>query len=74
MAKVVKVIELMSESPKSWEDAAQNAIREASRTLRNISSLYVKEMNAEVENGKITSYRLNSKVTLILERNGGGKK
>ena len=53
MAKVVKVIELMSESPKSWEDAAQNAIREASRTLRNISSLYVKEMNAEVENGKI---------------------
>ena len=74
MAKVVKVIELMSESPKSWEDAAQNAIREASRTLRNISSLYVKEMNAQVENGKITSYRLNSKVTLILERNGGGKK
>ena len=74
MAKVVKVIELMSESPKSWEDAAQNAIREASRTLRNISSLYVKEMNAAVENGKITSYRLNSKVTLILERNGGGKK
>ena len=74
MAKVVKVIELMSESPKSWEDAAQNAIREASRTLRNISSLYVKEMNAQVENGKITSYRLNSKVTLVLERNGSGKK
>jgi len=41
---------LISESPKSWEDAAQNAIREASRTLRNIRSLYVKEMNAAVEN------------------------
>ncbi len=73
MAKVVKVIELMSESPKSWEDAAQNAIREASKTLRNIRSLYVKEMTAEVEGGKVTNYRLNSKVTLELE-GGSGKK
>ena len=74
MAKVVKVIELMAESPKGWEDAAQNAIREASRTLRNIRSLYVKEMTAAVENGRITSYRLNSKVTLELEGSRGGKK
>ena len=74
MAKVVKVIELMSESPKSWEDAAQNAIREASRTLRNIRSLYVKDMSAAVENGRITGYRLNSKVTLELEGSRGGKK
>lgn len=76
MAKVVKVIELMSESSKSWEDAAQSAIREASRTLRNIRSLYVKDMTANVENGRITSYRLSSKVTLELEgdRGGGGKK
>jgi len=76
MAKVVKVIELMSESSKSWEDAAQNAIREADKTLRNIRSVYVKDMTAAVENGRITSYRLNSKVTLELEgdRNDGGKK
>jgi flavin-binding protein dodecin len=76
MAKVVKVIELMSESPKSWEDAAQNAIKEAEKTLRNIRSVYVKDMTAAVENGRITSYRLNSKVTLELEsdRNGGGKR
>jgi dodecin len=76
MAKVVKVIELMSESSKSWEDAAQNAIREASRTLRNIRSLYVKEMTAAVENGRVTSYRLNTKVTLELEgdRGSGGRK
>jgi len=76
MAKVVKVIELMSESSKSWEDAAQNAIREADKTLRNIRSVYVKDMTAAVENGRITSYRLNSKVTLGLEgdRNDGGKK
>jgi flavin-binding protein dodecin len=74
MAKVVKVIELMSESQKSWEDAAQNAVREASRTLRNIRSLYVKDMTASVENGRITSNRLNSKVTLELEGDRGGKK
>ena len=73
MAKVVKVIELLSESSKSWEDAAQNAIREANKTLRNIRSLYVKEMTAAVENGKITSYRLNSKVTLELESGRSGK-
>jgi dodecin len=75
MAKVVKVIELMSESPKSWEDAAANAVREANKTLRNIRSVHVKDMTASVENGRVTSYRLNSKVTLELDgdRNGGKK-
>ena len=43
MAKVVKVIELMSQSPKSWEDAAKGAVDEASKTLRSIRSLYIKE-------------------------------
>ena len=76
MAQVVKVIELMSESSKSWEDAAANAVKEANKTLRNIRSVYVKDMTASVENGRVTSYRLNSKVTLELEgdRNGGGKR
>ena len=74
MAKVVKVIELMSESSKSWEDAAANAIKEANKTLRNIRSLYVKDMTANVENGRVTSYRLSSKVTLELEGDRAGKK
>jgi flavin-binding protein dodecin len=68
MAKVVKVIELMSQSPKSWEDAAQGAVEEATKTLRNIRSIYVKEFTAEVDEGKITNYRLNAKVTFDLER------
>ena len=67
MAKVVKVIELLSESPQSWEDAAQNAVSEANKTLRNIRSIYVKDMTASVDNGKVTTYRLNSKVTLELD-------
>jgi len=54
MPKVVKVIELLSESPKSWEDAAQSAVIEASKTLRNIRSIYIKEFTAAVDNGKVT--------------------
>jgi dodecin len=68
MARVVKVIELMSESPKSWEDAAQNAVTEASKTLRNIRSLNIKEFTAAVDNGNVKSYRINAKVTFDLER------
>ena len=73
MAKIVKVIEVMSESGSSWEEAVQNLVSEASKTLRNIRSLYVKEMTAAVEKGKITSYRLNTKVTLELEPERRGK-
>jgi len=68
MAKVVKVIELMSQSPKSWEDAAQGAVQEANKTLRNIRSIYVKEFTAEVDEGQVTNYRINAKVTFDLER------
>jgi dodecin len=68
MAKVVKVIELMSHSPKSWEDAAQGAVEEAVKTLRNVRSVYIKEFTAEVDDGKVTNYRVNAKVTFDLER------
>jgi dodecin len=71
MPKVVKVIELLSESPKSWEDAAQSAVSEASKTLRNIRSIYIKKFTAAVDNGKVTSYRINSKVTFDLETERG---
>src|SRR5207245_4812643 len=74
MAKVVKVIELMSQSSKSWEDAAQAAAREASKTLRTIRSLYIKEFTAEVDNGKISNYRIIAKVTFDLERGYGRRR
>jgi len=70
MAKIVKVIEVMSESSKSWEDAAQNVAIEASKTLRNIRSIYVKEFTAAVEGDKVTNYRVNAKVTFEMERSG----
>jgi flavin-binding protein dodecin len=68
MAKIVKVIELMSESPKSWEEASQNVVKEAAKTLRNIRSVYIKEFTVAVENDKVASYRVNAKVTFEMER------
>ena len=43
---LLKVIELLAESNKSWEDAAQNAVTEASKSIRNIRSVYVKNLTA----------------------------
>jgi flavin-binding protein dodecin len=59
--KVVKVIEVLAESENSWEDAAKAALAEASKTLRHIRSLYVENFVAAVDNGKITTYRINAK-------------
>jgi flavin-binding protein dodecin len=66
---VVKVVELMSESSKSWEDAAQKAIAKAGKTVKHIRSVWVKDFSATVdESGKISSYRVTCK--LSFEVNG----
>ena len=64
---VLKVIELLSSSPSSWEEAAQNAVSEASKTVKNIRSCYVKEQTAIVKDGNITEYRVNVKVTFAVD-------
>ena len=64
---VVKVIEVIAESKKSWDDAAENAVKEASKSVRNIKSLYVQDMQAVVKNGKIASYRMNAKISFVLD-------
>jgi flavin-binding protein dodecin len=66
VADVLKVIELLAESDKGWEEAANNAVARASETLRNIRSIYIKDFEAKVENNKITQYRINAKVTFLL--------
>jgi flavin-binding protein dodecin len=63
-----KVIEVLSESPDSWEAAAQKAVDDASKNLRGIASVYVKEFEARVENNKVSSYRINAKVTFEVEK------
>ncbi len=64
--QVLKVIELMANSDKSWEDAAQKAIKKASKTVQGISSINIQNMSAKVENNKIVEYRINAKLTFRL--------
>ncbi len=60
---VMKVIELLSNSPKSWEDATERGIKKASKSLNGIKSAFVQSQSVVVENGKVTEYRVNLKVT-----------
>ena len=60
---VHKVIEVMGDSEKSWQDAAENAVEEASKTVKNIKSVWVQDQSAEVAGGKIKSYRVKTKIT-----------
>lgn len=69
---MLKVIEVLAESDKSFEDAAKNAVTQASESVRNVKSIYIKEMNAAVDNGRITSYRVNAKVSFLLEDQPSG--
>jgi dodecin len=69
---VVKVVELLAESPNSWEEATQEALRSASRSLRGIKSIYIKEMQAVVDNDRITAYRVNVKVSFAIEEEARG--
>lgn len=62
-----KVIEVLAESDKSWEDAANIAIQNAGESVRDIRSIYIKEMEATVANGEISKYRVNAKVSFGVE-------
>ncbi len=64
---VIKIIEVIASSNKGFTEAAQNAVAEASRTVKNIKSVYIKEMKANVENNKITTYAVNAKVSFLIE-------
>ncbi|RPI68567.1 MAG: dodecin domain-containing protein [Ignavibacteriales bacterium] len=63
---MVKVIEVLAESKKGWEDAAQDAVKQASKTVKNIKHVYIKEMQAIVENEKIVNYRINAKISFVV--------
>ncbi|MGA7800508.1 MAG: dodecin family protein [Gammaproteobacteria bacterium] len=67
MSEMVKVIEVLAESDKSWEDAAAQAVSHASTTVHNIKSIYIKNFEAKVESGKITRYRINANISFLLD-------
>lgn len=60
---ILKVIEVLANSEKSWEDATQKAVAQAAKTVKNIRSVYVNEQSAVVEDGAVTEFRVNVKIT-----------
>jgi len=60
---VLKVIEVLANSEKSWEDAAKQAVTQASKSVKNIKSVYINEQSATIKDGKLDNYRVNVKIT-----------
>ncbi|MEX0929130.1 MAG: dodecin family protein [Balneolales bacterium] len=60
---IIKVIEVIASSNKSFDDATRNAVKEASSTIKNIQSIYIKEMKAYVDNNEITSFGVNALIS-----------
>ncbi len=67
MKKIVKVIEVIAASDKGFTEATQTAVEKASKTVKNIKSIYIKDMNAKVENDQIVSYGVTAKISFELE-------
>lgn len=64
---VLKVIEVLSSSENSWEEATQKAVTQAAKSLKHIRSVYVQEQSAQVKDGKVVEYRVNLKLTFEIE-------
>ncbi len=65
---MLKVIEVLAQSERSWEDAARSAVTEAAKTLHGIKSIYVKNFEAKVKNDEIVEYRINAQISFVLDR------
>jgi flavin-binding protein dodecin len=64
---VAKVIELTASSPDSFEDAVRAGIEKSGESLRNIQGAWISEQKVDVEDGRITAYRVTLRITFILE-------
>jgi flavin-binding protein dodecin len=65
---MIKVIEVIASSDKGFTEATQNAVAEAAKTVKNIKSIYIKEMNANVQNQEIISYAVNAKISFEIQK------
>lgn len=64
---VLKVIEVLANSEKSWEDATKKAVSQAAKSLKNIRSVYVQEQSASVKDGEVSEFRVNVKITFEID-------
>jgi len=60
---IMKVIEVLSNSEKSWEDATKKAVKQASKSVKNIKSVFVQSQSAVVTGDEVTEFRVNLKIT-----------
>ncbi|WP_422089644.1 dodecin family protein [Tenacibaculum ovolyticum] len=60
---IMKVIEVLSNSEKSWEDATKKAVKQASKSVKNIKSVFVQSQSAVVNDDEVTEFRVNLKIT-----------
>jgi len=67
MSKVVKVIEVLAQSEKSWEDAAASAVKAASKSVDGIKGINITNMSAKVDGDKIVKYRINAKISFLIK-------
>ncbi|MDX1271282.1 dodecin family protein [Bizionia paragorgiae] len=64
---VLKVIEVLANSEKSWEDATKKAVKHAGKSLKNIRSVYVQEQSARVNDNEVVDFRVNVKITFEVD-------
>lgn len=64
---VVKVIEIMSNSNKSWEDATEKGIEKASESIKGIKSAFVQSQSVTVDDNKVKEYRVNLKLSFVVK-------
>ena len=64
---VVKVIDLVSGSPKGWQEAVENAVKEAAKTIRNIRRAYVQRLICKIRDGEIVEYRASVRIAFEVE-------
>ncbi|HEY1258923.1 MAG TPA: dodecin family protein [Stellaceae bacterium] len=66
---IVRSIEVIAQSPKGFDEACRDAVTEAAKTLRGIRSFWIKNAECVVENDQITMYRVNGKISFMVEGN-----
>jgi flavin-binding protein dodecin len=64
---ILKVIEVLSSSEVSWEDATRKAVAQAAKSLKNIRSVYIQDQSAAVKDGQVSEFRVNLKITFEIE-------
>ena len=67
MSGIVKVLEVIAQSEKSFDDAAQQAVREAAASVRGIKSIWIENFSGVVDGDRIVEYRVNAKVSFLVE-------